>query len=365
MPIVTLQQQMRELGRIRAGQVVTPDRGKARPSKLETFRLTSKERPLIDAAAAAYGGEVVAWAGGEGEQWEVVTAADALEILVPPWQALSQWFELWSAGGCQRRCDGRVEVLTDSPCKCPQDPGERRDAANANPPTACKPTTRLAVMLPRLPGLGVWRLESHGFYAAVELAGAARILELASRAGEPLPARLRLDQRVKKVPGKPSNRYAVPVIEIEDVVGELLAVAPPDEATGLLALGDGGRARVLEAPEADLPDTSSFRAPGGATDDGVTTTSAPVDAGPGPVPPAHAVHVEPSGRVTDPVADTSVGLTSTALGERLRDAKISVAYAEQTARLVWPGWKAGDPMTNADRARLWAAVQRAVAGERI
>lgn len=252
MPIVDLQRQMRELGRIRTGQTVVPERGKPRPSKLETFRLTSREQSLIEAAAAAYGGTVSAWR----DEWEVITTSDALEILVPPWQALSQWYELWSAGGCQRRCDGRVMVLTDVPCLCPKDPDERRAAASANPPTACKPTTRLNVMLPALPDLGVWRIESHGYYAATELAGAAQILELATRAGAPLPARLRLDQRSKKVPGQPTNHYAVPVIEVLDArVGELLASVGP-----AAMLGDGkARALQLEAPETDLPGVSDFR----------------------------------------------------------------------------------------------------------
>lgn len=334
MPIVTLQQQMRELGRIRTGVTVPASGNKrARPGKLETFRLTSDEQGLIDAAAAMYGGVVSAW--GEG-QWEVITTSASLDILVPPWQALSQWFELWSAGGCQRRCDGQIEALTDHQCLCPVDPAERRALANANPPGACKPTTRLNVMLPALPGLGVWRLESHGYYAAVELAGAARILALATRAGNPLAARLRLDQRTKKVPNQPPNHYAVPVIEIlEARLGDLLAAAPEAD---MLQIGSGRR-DVLEAPETPLDATSDFRAPG-AVDAAVV-----VDAPLAPLEPP--------------------GLSSDELKAWLRANQISASYADGVVRIKFPGRDPAAPWSNAERLLLRDAIARSLEGGQI
>jgi hypothetical protein len=207
MPIIELQRRMRELGRIRTGQQVKSN-GRNRPAKLETFRLTSPSRPLIDAAAEAYGGTVKAWNG----EWELITETDALDVVIPPGQSISQWYEMWSGGGCQRRCDGRVNVLTDGPCLCPADPAERRELAKTG--EACKPTTRLNVMLPAIPDLGVWRLESHGYYAATELAGTVDVIEAAGRM---LPARLRLEQREVKRPGQPTNHFAVPVLELPSV----------------------------------------------------------------------------------------------------------------------------------------------------
>lgn len=217
MPIIELQRRMRELGRIRTGQQVTTN-GKRRPARLETFRLTSASRPLIEAAAQAYGGKPKPWNG----EWELITETDALDVIIPPGQSISQWFELWSGGGCQRRCDGRTNVLTDTPCACPVDPAEKRELAKAG--EACKPTTRLNVMLPAIPDLGVWRLESHGYYAATELAGTVDVIE---SAGRMLPARLRLEQREVKRPGQPTNHFAVPVLELPSVriadmvIGEL------------------------------------------------------------------------------------------------------------------------------------------------
>lgn len=249
MPLIDLQRRMRELGRIRTGQTVSSN-GRKRPTRLETFRLTSPSRPLIEAAAESYGGKPKAWNG----EWELVTETDTLDVVIPPGQSISQWYELWSGGGCQRRCDGRTNVLTDTPCACPADPGERRELAKDG--QACKPTTRLNVMLPAIPDLGVWRLESHGYYAATELAGTVDVIEAAGRM---LPARLRLEQREVKRPGKPTNQFAVPVLElpavrIGDIVsGELPARTNLRERVTRPELPSGIRP-PSETPPAD-PDT--------------------------------------------------------------------------------------------------------------
>ncbi len=182
-----------------------------RPSTIEHWRLTSPQQSLIEAAASEYGGAVQPW----GTQWEVMTETDALPIIVPPGQTLTQYMELWSGGGCQRRCDGITELLSGTPCKCSPDPAERE----------CKPTTRLSVILPALPDIGVWRLETHSYYAAVELAGTADILASASRAGMMVPAQLRLDAREIKRPGQPTKLFKVSVLELPTITARQLMQA--------------------------------------------------------------------------------------------------------------------------------------------
>ena len=224
MPMIDIQRQLVELGRIRTGdQVGIEGRpGKTRPRKLETFRLTSARRDLIEQAARLYGGTPAQW----GDQWEVVIGSETLPIMLPPGEALSQWYEMWSGGGCQRRCDGARQVLVDEPCACPADKAERARLASKG--EACKPTTRVNLILHELPGLGVWRLESHGYYAAVELAGAAEYLSMATSVGHRIPAHLRIVKRTVKRPGpdgKPQTRnFTVPTIDID--------VRPIDLLTG-------------------------------------------------------------------------------------------------------------------------------------
>ncbi|SRX93589.1 endodeoxyribonuclease RusA-like protein [Thermacetogenium phaeum DSM] [Mycobacterium shimoidei] len=212
--IIDLQRRLAEIGRIRIGQQVPVGNGskKTRPAKLTTFRLTSPDRNRIAQAALLYGGNPAEWDAPAGKQWEVITESDALNVIVPPSDmAFSQHYELWSGGGCQRRCDGRNESISDGPCIC--DPDKRE----------CAIHTRLSVMLRDLPGLGVWRIDTSGYYAALELQGAVEIVQLAAGRGQMLPARLRLEQRMVKRPGQSTKRFAVPVLDIEVSPAQLMA----------------------------------------------------------------------------------------------------------------------------------------------
>lgn len=223
--IIDLQRRLAEIGRIRIGQQVATSNGKGkRPAKLTTFRLTSADRNRIQQAAVLYGGQLTEWEAPAGNQWEVVTEADALNVIVPPSDmAFSQHYELWSGGGCQRRCDGRNESISEGPCIC--DPDKRE----------CTIHTRLSVMLRDLPGLGVWRIDTSGYYAAVELQGAVEVVQLAAGRGQMLPARLRLEQRMIKRAGQGVKRFAVPVLDIEVSPAQLLGAG-------------GGPMSMLEAP---------------------------------------------------------------------------------------------------------------------
>jgi hypothetical protein len=214
MPIANLDRRLRELGRIRMGDRAPT--GNRRPRKLETWRLTSPTHHLLDAAAARYGGEVRPWQDpppGTGAQWELYTESDVLDIRIPAERALSQWYETWSGGGCQRRCDGRHEQFSDGPCVCQaelDDGGSQR---------SCKPYTRFNVLLPDLLGMGVWRLETKSYYAAVELPGTVEFLS----AYNGIPAQLVITSRSVKRPGEAAKHFTVPAIELPRSLAEITA----------------------------------------------------------------------------------------------------------------------------------------------
>lgn len=288
--LVGVQRRFMELGRIRLG-----DKGaKGQPQKLTQFRLTSASKPLLEAAAVIYGGTVDTWEGAPDEGYfELYTTSDTLDVIVPPTFSqrdgspsapYSQYFELWSGGGCTRRCDGETELITGKPCQC--DPDNR----------ACKITTRASLMLPRIPGLGVWRLESHGWNAATEMTGTLELLRMAAEGNQFIRAYLRIEQRTQKVPGEPTRRFIVPVLDLPDTtIGELAlatgsplainAPAPPPERPALPASPPPVEARLVvedaevvgfgEAPalpspppvvvdDGAEPERSPFRPPPGA-----------------------------------------------------------------------------------------------------
>lgn len=211
MPIVDLQLRLRELGRIRLGQKGS----KGEPQKLDRFRITSPNRGLIEQVAGLYGGTVAPWTPqGGSPQFEVVTNVTSIPVVVPPQSAYTQWMELWSGGGCVRRCDGQRDTISDVPCLCKAEGSE-----------SCKPTTRLNVMLREVAALGVWRLETHGWNAAVELPGMA---EICSRVGRDLPASLTLEQRTSKSNGK-TRHFMVPGLIPEITPDELVTAQPRRE----------------------------------------------------------------------------------------------------------------------------------------
>ena len=356
MPILDLQKQFRQLGRIRIGNQVAGAGGRRHPAKLETFRLTSPSRSLIEAGAAAFGGEVRPWVNpGGGPEFEVVTGVSSLDIVVPPGEVVSQWYELWSGGGCLRRCDSVTNVINATPCgseptvagdrviaPCPRDPADRIEKAKQG--LACKTTTRLTLLLPALPDLGAWMLESHGYYAAVELAGAAEILAVAMARGRLIPARLTLQQRQKRIPGKPTNKYAVPIIEFVDTRMADLQLTESHHAPQLAA----GRRPELPPPPA-LPPTSSFRAPTpsegpGAADPGtqlpVSTDTPAAAAG-----PAGGAEAQPD------------GLTREELLAVLGELHISAGMAHAKAIEVFPDWDGIAELSPAMRAQLATALR--------
>lgn len=207
MAIHDLQRRIAERGRIRIGVQAATRSGKKAPRKLNAFRFTSGDRAVIDAVTGLYGGATEAWRNGSQDQWETITDARDIPILLPPSEmAFSQFYETWAKGFCTRRCDGRWDTVRDQACDC--DPEARE----------CKATTRLSVILPEIPGLGTWRLESHGYYAAVELAAAVELIDRELAAGRLVPARLLLVEREVRrlIAGQAKvHQFVVPMIDVD------------------------------------------------------------------------------------------------------------------------------------------------------
>lgn len=209
MPILDLQMRMRQLGEIRLGHVVPTSNGKTRPAKLNKFRFTSPSREILASVAELYGGEVKPWtpANGAPAEFEVYSKADRLPVLIPPRDAVSQWYELYAGSKCQRRCDGVTEQKSDRPCMC--NPENR----------TCKITTRVNVMLRDVPALGQWLLISKGYHAAVTLPPAA---ELLAQAGGYVAGWLGMEEKTAVVDDKPA-RFMVPTLDVEITPAALMA----------------------------------------------------------------------------------------------------------------------------------------------
>jgi hypothetical protein len=252
---LAFQQQFRPIGRIRTGQQVEYERGGRRgkrPARLETFRLTSSDAKMLQRAASVYGGVVEEWPEApDGDALQLVTEARELDVLVPGGQPLSQWMEMWGSGGCLRRCTGEEETLSGGPCKCPVDPTDRTELATKG--EACKPTTRLNLLLPDM-DVGAWLLVSHSYYAAVELPPVVTLLaDFASRMHRPVPAKLWIDQRRIKRPNQPPKEFSVPALRTPITWAGLLASGEIAELPALPSQTERVTA-TLPTGETPLPD---------------------------------------------------------------------------------------------------------------
>lgn len=298
MPLLDVQRRGQQLGRLRIGHLVPAKDGKMRPGRLDTFRFTTRSRHSADAIADLYGGTVQNW----NNQFEVITKHNSIGVTIPPRdQIVSQWYEMWSKGGNLRRCDSRLEQKSGGPCLCPHadDPGdydlveaaakERARLAKMNPPRACKTMTRISVMIPDLPGLGVFRLDTGSYYAAVEIGDAAAVMQAARDLDIYLPAVLRIDQREKVADGR-TTPYPVPVLEVLVTLRQIVS--------GALVSG-GIAAQLPPAPGQQMRALTSGR---------------PAPAA--PTPPAQAASVEPS-LTSQAIADLAVAATTRAEIEEL------------------------------------------------
>lgn len=300
MPILDLQRKMAQVGRCRIGI----KKGN-RPVKIETFRFTSSYKEAIENIAALYGGEVELWKPDEKgtQQFEVITEANAIPIVVAPGQVLDQWFECWSRGGCTRRCDGQTERLSGTPCVCPSDIDERRELAKTG--KACSETTRFSFIVRDAGVLGLWRLDTKGHYAAVEMAGIAELLEQATMQGSYIPATLFLDQRTALKKGQ-TLRYVVPVIQTNASMGQVMESLGMQSTFGELGLAPQQKALpaprpVAESPALDVPE------PEGYVDRETGRISVPEP------------EVEPAPLVADPKMVTSVITAGSAVPEPLAE----------------------------------------------
>lgn len=224
--LADLAYRMPEAGRIRLGE----KHGKAMRS-LDKFRFTSPDRELIEQLAGFYGGTCVPWHDDRAnpqDQFEVKTDTDRIPVVLPP-DCISVWYELWSAAGAARRCDGITCTMpgpVTAPCLC-----VNKGALE------CRPHTRINVLLPSLPLRGTWRLETKGWNALRELPGMVQLAQTVAASTGLLKAEMSIQKRTRIVNGK-TKHFVVPSIT--------LALSPLEIAAGQATLG------ALSASSSDL-----------------------------------------------------------------------------------------------------------------
>ncbi|MFF7308116.1 hypothetical protein [Streptomyces sp. NPDC008137] len=242
--LLNIQRRAAEHGRLRTGYT-----NGTRPMRSATWVVTSHSEEHVQKAAELWGGEVERWTplNSTIEQWRVITKASSIEALITPGDPLNQYNELWTGGGCKRRCDGEMELLSRQPCICARQFGE--DWHQQKKGTVCSATSRLNVMLPDLSGMGMWRAETHSFYAASEWGGMVDMVLAGTDGKGFVPVTLRIEPRQVVREGK-TKKFPVVVVELRGVTPRQALTGPMTAATALDPAG-GQAVAAIEAPRPD------------------------------------------------------------------------------------------------------------------
>lgn len=229
-----------EHGRLRTGYT----QGN-RPMRSATWVITSHSEEHVRTAATLWGGEPEQWTplNSTIAQWRVITKAASIEALITPGDPLNQYNEMWSKGGCQRRCDGETELLTRKPCLCARQFGEEWHLQKKG--TVCSTTSRLNVMLPDLSGMGMWRAETHSFYASGEWPAMVDMILAGTNGKGFIPVTLRIEPRQRVANGE-TKKFPVVVVELRGVTPRQALAGPMNAAT---ALDPGASSRAVAAIE--------------------------------------------------------------------------------------------------------------------
>ena len=222
-----IQARAAEHGRLRTGYT----QGK-RPMRSATWVVTSHSEEHVRKAAELWGGEPEPWQplNSTISQWRVITKASSIEAIITPGDPLNQYNEMWSAGGCQRRCDGETELLSRQSCLCARQFGE--DWHTQPKGRVCSTTSRFNVMLPDISGMGMWRAETHSFYAAQEWGGMVDMVLAGTNGKGFIPVTLRIEPRQVVRDGQ-TKKFPVVVVELRGVTPRQALAGPMNAATAL------------------------------------------------------------------------------------------------------------------------------------
>ncbi|HEY7821961.1 MAG TPA: hypothetical protein VIG24_03965 [Acidimicrobiia bacterium] len=253
-PLSDLARRIPVVGKLRSGKYA-----RGRPQAIDTWRLTTSSREFADDFAAKYGGTVEPMTNSNSPHtWEVTSEANEVSIaLINDGYRIA--YELWAAGGCQRRCDGvTAEVLqttgpddveyVPSPCIC-----DRKQELE------CSLKSRLTMILPDLPFRGgvVYETGSRNF--AEESQGMLALLSQLQSSGVTRGV-LRLEQR-KSSGGR---RFTIAVVGVTE--------SPEALASGMAGMRSLGRADESVPPAAIEMDRTSS---GVGVEDGEVSAPAP------------------------------------------------------------------------------------------
>lgn len=266
-PLSDLSRRIPLVGKLKAGVYKS-----GRPQAIDTWRLTTSSREFAADFADIYGGTVEPMTNKNSpHKWEVISEASEISIALLGENGYSVQYELWSGGGCQRRCDGvTAEVIqTTGPDDVEYAP--TNCICDAKQELECSLKSRLTMILPDLPFRGGVVYETGSKNFAEESQGMLALLAQMQASGV-TRGKLRLEQRRSSG----NRKYTIAVVGVEQSPEAIVS-----GMAGIRSLGTAPEQRPeLSSPSggdagfgSSRPDPASSSEVGAVTGEGAAPAS--------------------------------------------------------------------------------------------
>ncbi|WP_276973923.1 hypothetical protein [Ferrimicrobium acidiphilum] len=190
---------------LRFGELVQSSNNKARPQALDHWRVTSHNKSILEIIQQRYGGRILDYIpqGSRNRAFALDTEVNSIPFII---HRHSSFYELWTASGCDRKCDGIADQRTGELCRCKDVNGNIQRGAQF-----CSPNTRLIGEIPDLDIVGMGKFTTNSEIAASQFPGV--LMDLAHIAGNdaPKPVTLTLAVGTRGGASGPRN-YTYPVM---------------------------------------------------------------------------------------------------------------------------------------------------------
>lgn len=187
-----------------------------RPVAASSWRVTTREQPVVAALIAHYANASVAREANGGSAVEVLTGCDRVPVVLNGQRAVTFRMVLQGAGEIFHSCDGYrlLDPMRRSgdPCGCPSTLEERRAAAAAG--RGPVPETQVRFRLAELPSIGMFGLNSSSWAFAEAL---PQLRHALGRASGPVQCALGYDMVEFTTRSGVDVSYRRPLVELAGI----------------------------------------------------------------------------------------------------------------------------------------------------
>ena len=252
------------IGKIRLGKKVKNSEGKEYPEKTEYF--------IFDPDDESIDKEILAEYGPKPKAIDVMFAVDDQEQVFPQYLKRYSFNTLICKGNGK---DGTESLFVKDSKGVTKRTGEKVVQCVGcpyNDKKRCKPVGNLMVMLPKIPGIGVWQCDTGSFHSIVGINAGLRLVKQLYGRISGIPIKLLLNPRSVKADGRAEIVYVMSLsiegtlqqalkegvqgaLQIEETATKAALMPKPDESHDEILLADSDVEVTEEVEEQPIEET--------------------------------------------------------------------------------------------------------------